>query len=131
MSTRKAITEVSRADLGWVTKNVLENKIFNWFLVVLILSAYTSTGFASAMLADPASEIKGYQEMFSSTAICSVSSLDLSILTLTMASLVPEDLKRRGVEDSNKANAIAASTILLPVLGAALFCALRPSLPEE
>ena len=69
--------------------------------------------------------------MFSSTAICSVSSLDLSILTLTMASLVPEDLKRRGVEDSNKANAIAASTILLPVLGAALFCALRPSLPEE
>jgi len=131
MSTRKAITEVSRADLGWVTKNVLENKIFNWFLVVLILSAYTSTGFASAMLADPASEIKGYQEMFSSTAICSVSSLDLSILTLTMSSLVPEDLKRRGVEDSNKANAIAASTILLPVLGAALFCALRPSLPEE
>jgi hypothetical protein len=131
MSTRKPVTEVSQADLGWVTKNVLENKIFNWVVVALTLSVFYSTGFISAFLQDPAGQIQGYMDLFSQTAICSVSTIDLAILTLTAASLIPEDLKRRGMDDSGKAYAIAASTVLLPVVGSTIYCALRPSLPEE
>jgi hypothetical protein len=40
-------------------------------------------------------------------------------------------LKRRGVTDMTKANIIAASTVLLPVIGSTIYCALRPPLPEE
>lgn len=131
MSTRKEVTNVSKEDLGWVTKNVLENKIFNWFVVALGLSTFYSTGLIDGVLTDAANQIAGYKELFSTTAIASASSCDLAILTLTAASLIPEDLKRRGVDDSSKATAIAGSTALLPIVGAAIYCALRPSLPEE
>lgn len=131
MSARKPVTKVSQKDLGWVTKNVLENKVFNWFIVALSFSVFYSTGLISAFLQSPTEQIQGYADLFSKTAICSVSSLDLAILTLTAASLVPEDLKRRGMNDTGKAYAIAASTILLPVVGSTIYCAVRPSLPAE
>jgi hypothetical protein len=131
MSTRKVVTEVSKSDLGWVTRNVLENKILNWIVVALAFSTFYSTGLFAGILLDPAGQIQGYMDLFSSTAICSVSSFDLAILTMTAASLIPEDLKRRGMDDSGRAYAIAASTLLLPVVGSTIYCALRPSLPEE
>lgn len=131
MSTRKAVTEVSEEDLGWVTQNVLENKLFNWFIVALALSTFYSTGFIGGVMADPASQIEGYTELFKTTAIASASSCDLAILTVTAASLIPEDLKRRGIDYSRRSSLIAASTVLLPIVGAAIYCALRPSLPEE
>jgi hypothetical protein len=131
MSTRKVVTEVSKSDLGWVTSNVLENKIVNWIVVALAFSTFYSTGLLAGMLSDPAGQIQGYMDLFSSTAICSASSCDLAILTMTAASLIPEDLKRRGMDDSGRAYAIAASTLLLPVVGSTIYCALRPSLPEE
>lgn len=117
MSTKQTVTQVSKLELDWVTKNIFENKIFNWILVALAFSTFYSTGLLAGMLSDPESQIQGYKDLFSSTAICSASSLDLAILTLTAASLIPEDLKRRGVDNSGKAYAIAASTLLLPVVG--------------
>ena len=131
MSTRKSAPEVSKEDLGWVTKNVLENKIANWIVAGVALSTFYSTGFIAGILDNAAGQIQGYSELLTTTAIASASSCDLAILTLTAASLIPEDLKRRGMTDSGKANAIAASTILLPIVGATIYCALRPSLPEE
>ena len=122
---------MSKSDLGWVTKNILENKIFNWAVVALSLSVFYTTGLIDGILADAGGQIQGYMDLYTSSALCSVSSCDLLILTLALASLIPEDLKRRGVEDSGKANAIAASTLLLPVVGATVYCALRPELPEE
>lgn len=131
VTTRKPVTEVTRADLGWVTKNVLENKVFNWVGVALAASAIFTTGGLTALVQDPQGQIQGYVDLFQQTALCSASSVDLAILTLTAASLIPEDLARRGVTDPNKSRAVAASTLLLPVIGATLYCALRPPLPEE
>ncbi|CAJ1937492.1 unnamed protein product [Cylindrotheca closterium] len=129
LSTRKEVTAVKEEDLGWVTKNVLENKIFNWAMVALAASVFVSTGFLSGLAADAGGQIQGYSELFQSTAIASVSSCDLAILTVAAASLIPEDLKRRGFDSSgNKASAIAASTVVLPIFGAILYCALRPKL---
>lgn len=131
VSTRKEVTVVNEEDLGWVTKNVLENKIFNWAMVALAASVFVSTGLLSGLVADAGGQIQGYTELFQSTAIASVSSLDLAILTVTAASLIPEDLKRRGFDDSGKAGAIATSTVVLPIFGAILYCALRPKLVSE
>lgn len=131
MSTRKPVTEVSKSELGWVTKNILENKFFNWAVVAISVSTFYSTGCIDALLADAAGQIQGYKELFQSTALASASSCDLAILTVTAASLIPEDLRRRGEVGDGKALAIAASTCLLPIVGAAVYCALRPELPES
>lgn len=131
MMTRKPVTSVVQTDLGWFTKNVLENKAFNWLIAASAVSTLFVTGFVPAFLSDPGQTVQGYADLFSSTAIASASSVDLAILTLTMASLIPEDLRRRGVENEGRANAIAASTVFLPVIGSAIYCALRPGLPKE
>lgn len=130
--TRKPVTSsVSMDDLGWVTKNVLENKIFNWFMVIVAMSSLFTTGLLNVLANDFGGTVQGYVDIFSSTAIAGVSSVDFAILCMTAASLIPEDLERRGMTDSAKANAIAASTLLLPMIGATIYCALRPPLPDD
>ena len=131
MMTRKPVTSVDVDELGWVTKNVLENKIFNWFMVIVAMSSLFTTGLLSALFEDFGATVSGYADIFSSTAIAGVSSVDFAILCATAASLIPEDLERRGFTDKSKANAIAASTLLLPMIGATIYCALRPPLPEN
>ena len=120
----------SRGDLGWFTSNVLENKVFNWLVVLASLSTFVTSGALGALVADPAGLIGGYGEMMDAT-IVSVSSLDFAILTVSAASFVPEDLSRRGYRGGVAPVWIAASTVLLPVVGVALYCALRPGLDEE
>jgi hypothetical protein len=131
MATRKEVTDVAQSDLGWFTANVLENKVFNWVVVGLALSSLVSTGVVSGLVTDFQGELDGFGHLFSTTAFASASSVDICLLTLSAASLIPEDLKRRGVTDMTKANIIAASTVLLPVIGSTIYCALRPPLPEE
>ena len=131
MMTRKPVTSVDTDELGWVTNNVLENKVFNWFIVIVSMSSLFSTGLANALVEDLGGTVQGYADIFSSTAIAGVSSVDFAILCATGASMIPEDLERRGFTDKNKANAIAASTLLLPMIGACWYCALRPPLPEN
>ena len=128
--TRKPVTSVDTDELGWVTKNVLENKIFNWFMVILAMSSLFTTGLLNALVEDFGGTVAGYADLFSSTAIAGVSSIDFLILCVTAASMVPEDLLRRGVTDK-RANAIAASTLLLPMIGATIYCALRKPLPDN
>jgi hypothetical protein len=120
MMTRKPREEVTVEDLGWFTKNVLENKIFNWVLVAALLNIYLITGAGPDLVSD-----------WNGTFGAFLDTVDLTILCLTGASLVPEDLARRGITDKGKAYAIAASTLLLPAVGTAVYCALRPSLKEE
>lgn len=130
MSTRQSPDVTDNEGIGFVTKNILENKIFNWSVVALAISTFFVTGAVPAFMSDPQVLFSEYVTTVTSSALGFVSTVDLTILCLTAASLIPEDLERRGMTDSSKANAIALSTLLLPVLGPALYCALRPSLPE-
>jgi hypothetical protein len=120
----------TKADLGWVTANILENKIFNWLVVFAFTSAYVTTGGIDALINDASGALNGFKQIFSETAIASASSMDFLILTLSAASWIPEDLSRRGYQ-GKLAPLIAASTALLPGVGVALYCALRPSLEED
>lgn len=131
MITRKPSMEnVKKSDLGWFTANILENKLVNYGLAAVIASAYVSSGFFTALISDSSQLINGYVDLFSETAIASASSMDFLILTLVAASLIPEDLARRGVKGGTAPYAVAASTLLWPGVGAALYCALRPELEE-
>eukprot|EP00568_Trieres_chinensis_P007080 CAMPEP_0183308420 /NCGR_PEP_ID=MMETSP0160_2-20130417/21927_1 /TAXON_ID=2839 ORGANISM="Odontella Sinensis, Strain Grunow 1884" /NCGR_SAMPLE_ID=MMETSP0160_2 /ASSEMBLY_ACC=CAM_ASM_000250 /LENGTH=312 /DNA_ID=CAMNT_0025472261 /DNA_START=35 /DNA_END=973 /DNA_ORIENTATION=+ len=121
----------SKADLGWFGRNVFENKACNWLFFITTVSNLFTSDLVSALSSDPARVVPDYIESFQSLAIVGASSADLAILTVTAACLIPQDLKRRGVEDEGKARLIAASTLLLPVLGGFAYCALRPELPED
>lgn len=95
------------------------------------MSSLFTTGLLSALVKDFGGTVSGYADIFSSTAIAGVSSVDFAILCATGASMIPEDLERRGFADKSKANAIAASTLLLPMIGSTIYCAVRPPLPED
>ena len=131
MMTRKPREEVDMEDLGWFTKNVLENKIFNWIVVLALANVYNITGAGADLISDAGATFAAFKDFIGQSALGFVSTVDLTILCLTGASLVPEDLKRRGVDDQAKAATIAASTLLVPVVGLATYAALRPSLEEE
>ena len=131
-STRKPNESiVSKSDLGWFTANVLENKIFNYLIVAAFTSAYITSGAIGPLIENPSELIQGYKDLWSQAALVSASSVDFLILTASAASFIPEDLERRGYDGEISPKAIALSTLLLPGLGAALYCALRPSLEEE
>ena len=73
----------------------------------------------------------GYADMFRTSKLVSVSTVDLSILIAMTATLIPQDLRLRNPEQSGSANLIAASTLLLPMYGALIYCLLRPNLPKD
>eukprot|EP00980_Cylindrotheca_fusiformis_P002513 scaffold587_cov77-Cylindrotheca_fusiformis.AAC.3 len=131
MFTRKEVTDVTQDDLGWVTKNVFENKVFNWAVVALSLSYFYTTGLIGELLTDATGQVQGFTDVLSNAGIASATAVDIIICTIAAALVIPEDLKRRGIDDPSKATAIAASTVLLPTIGAAFYCALRPSLPKR
>ena len=131
MAVRKPVIEVDRSEFGWFTANVLENKVVAWLMAMLSFSSIFSTGLISGLSYDFSGEVQGYLELVSTTALASASSLDIVLLTITAASLIPEDLQRRGVTDENKMRLVAFSTLLIPVLGSVLYCALRPSIKDK
>lgn len=125
-------TRVPKSELGWFTANVLENKLFNYFILALVTSAYVTSGAAAAFISNPGELIQGYRDLLAEgSALVSASSLDFVILTLSAASFIPEDLSRRGYKGGLAPELIALCTLLLPGVGVALYCALRPSLDEE
>jgi hypothetical protein len=109
---------------------VLENKLFNWVTVAAVIALPFYVGLVDSFAQDSSATIQGYLDLFATSKLVSASSVDSLILNIVAATLVPRDLKLRQPDiEESKANLIGASTLLLPFLGAALYCALRPSLP--
>lgn len=120
---------IFKRELGWFTRNVLENKAVNFSVLLLSVLVPLTSG----ILAPGFNMEQSFQEflaLISSSKFVSVSSVDLSLLSLSAAILIPDDLKRRGFEDETKAKAIAAASLILPVIGGAVYCALRPEMEE-
>jgi len=119
--------------LGWLTRNVWENKLFNWATVAF--GFYALYAGAAPGLNDPATNFQGLLDFITTSRFASVSIADLSLITLILTKEVTDDYKIRcrgsTAENSKRAPFIGASTALLPVLGAAIYCALRPSLVAD
>ncbi|CAB9500087.1 expressed unknown protein [Seminavis robusta] len=120
------------SEAGWFTRNVLESKLLGWGVVAGALFLPIYVGFADALLTDASAAVQSYADLFSASKFVSASSMDLLILNIVAATLIPRDLKLRLPDiDEQKARLIGASTLLVPVVGAALYCALRPALPAN
>lgn len=122
----KSIIENPSTELDWVTKNIWENKIVNYATILFALFAL-ATG--APGLADPTTSWNGLIELFTTTQFGSVSLADFTMITLILTKEVADDYKIRcAPENVDKAPLIGASTALLPIVGAALYCAARPKL---
>ena len=127
--TPKEVIVDPSTEFGWVTRNVWENKLVNYGTV-----AFGFLCLASGLPAfeDPAANFQGMLDLITSSRFASVSFADLTMITLILTKEVADDYKIRcDPEDINKAPLIGASTALLPILGTAIYCAVRPSFPED
>jgi len=122
----KTIIADPSEELGWATRNIWENKLFNYGTVafgILCLAA------GAPGLENPTESWNGLIDLIQTSRFASVSFADLSLITLILTKEVAEDYKVRCTpENIDEATAIGASTALLPILGAAIYCAARPPL---
>ena len=125
--------------MAWFSRNVLENKLYSWAVVALIFSVPFATGAVDACTLNLESQLSGYAQLVATTKFASVSTADLATLTIALALLIPQDYALRCSSSDEvsekdikqKGTLIAVSTLFLPILGGALYAALRPSLEEE
>jgi hypothetical protein len=133
MSLRSSpVSSKTQKELSWPTRYVFENKLYNYAVVILSASLLFTSGLA--FNPNMSSIVDEYMQLASTSKLVAVSSLDLAILTVCAASLIPQDYRLRYSDDdesSSTANLVAASTLLVPLIGAALYCAIRPPLQEE
>jgi hypothetical protein len=127
--TPKDSTNFSAQDLGWLTRNLWENKLVNYATVAFGILCLAS---GAPGLEDPAASWNGMLELLETSRFASVSFADLSLITLILTKEVADDYRIRAKgDDANSATLIGASTALLPILGAAIYCAARPSFQDE
>lgn len=123
--------------ISWVTR-LLENKIFSWTTLALLLYMPFASGLLPDKWADPATW-DGLWELLTTSRFASVSVIDLLLLHTSSAYLIAQDYRLRdgsvnGSSDDATAAAAAATKIAVaafffPFVGPALYCALRPQLP--
>ena len=119
---------VSKSDLGFVTKNVFESKVFAVLVTFLAASIPLTSGvIPDIMNGNGAELVSGFIDLFMSSKFVSVATADIALLTILAALLIPEDMERRGMEPSPIAG---LATLLLPVLGPCLYFVLRDELDE-
>ena len=122
----------SQSETSWFTRYVLENKITSVAALGLLASGVlTSLGPLTDLgWTVSASDFVALAEQ---SKLVSVSSLDLAVLTIAAATLIPRDLQLRSPEadTSTLGRQIAIGSVFFPILGAALYCLWRPSLPTD
>lgn len=132
------LDEVDPNNLGWFTRNVLESKLFQATLLAYLAYLTVSTGLVGALSSSPpsdAADTNVWQEfgnLLTSSRAISASTLDLTILHVSIVALTPRDyMLRNPSADRATANKVAAVTALVPYLGTILYCLWRPALPQN
>ena len=114
---------IKRSELGFFPRVVTESKLFGVGLVAGAVGLY---GGLLTQLSDGA--LAGYADLFSSSKLVSVSTVDFLILSLFAFEPIKEDMSRRGwwgCYGENNVGRLAA--FCFPVLGPAAYVLLRPA----
>jgi hypothetical protein len=122
----------SQAEASWFTRYILENKITSVIALGLLalgvqpsVSIVDHQGWATA--------VSEFVALVEQSKFVSVSSLDLAVLTIAAATLIPRDLQLRTpeAETAEVGRTIAILSLFFPIVGAASYCLWRPSLPAK
>ena len=117
---------IKRSELGFFPRVVTESKLFGAGLVAGAVGLY---GGLLTQLSESA--LAGYADLFSSSKLVSVSTVDFLILSLFAFEPIKEDMSRRGwwgCYGENDVGRLAA--FCFPVLGPAAYVLLRPALED-
>jgi len=134
----KPVEKKTLSEMAWFSRNVLENKVVNYGVIAALFSLPFSMGIVDNI--DNFRELlDGYKSLLSTSQFGCVSSVDFVVLNVAGAAMIPLDYKLRVSDTSDasvddidkKATMIALSTLLLPAVGLATYCAWRPKLPED
>jgi len=125
---------IARSDLGFFSRYVTESRLFGAGLLaasLFLASVLFTMGDAAAARAD-------FAELFATSKLVHVSSVDCALLSLLVFEPMKEDMARRGWWDEEAAPeakraqlARLAAFCLVPVCGPSAYVLLRPALPEE
>jgi hypothetical protein len=110
--------------IGWFTRNLAENKVISWLMVALCLAIYTPLPGALS------TDSTGFVDLLTSSRFAVISTIDLSILYIATTKAIYDDYRLRVDDDTNAATKVALATAVVPYLGAAIYCVLRPSLEK-
>jgi hypothetical protein len=121
------------ADVSWFTTNITENKVTSWLLLVILLYLPVAADLPAQWATDSTAVWQGFVDILSSSRFAAISCMDLTLLHLVTAALIPADYRLRSEDDSSSVveatgNKIALAAALFPFVGPALYCALRPQL---
>jgi hypothetical protein len=120
------------SEVSWFTRNVLENKIFAAGTLAFALYLPVAAGLPLALQENPAELWQGFVDLISTSRFAAVSCVDISLLLACTVSATPRDyLLRNPDADVDEARKVAALTALVPFIGSAVYCAVRPPLPQE
>lgn len=124
---------VARSDLGFFPRYVSESRLYGLGLLAGAVGLYATLAGAAP------TDYAGYQDLFASSKLVSVSTVDFCILSLFAFEPIKEDMSRRGWWSDSQSSSDAPSSaevarlaaFCLPVVGPASYVALRPALEEE
>mmetsp|Transcript_29057 Transcript_29057/g.86790 ORF Transcript_29057/g.86790 Transcript_29057/m.86790 type:complete len:274 (+) Transcript_29057:170-991(+) len=116
---------VKRSELGFVPRYVTESRLFGIGLLFGALYLYSVLvgGFSDASVA-------AYGDLFASSKLVSVSTVDFCILSTFAFEPIKEDMARRGWWDEDAPEYARLLAFCVPVVGPAAYVALRPALEE-
>lgn len=121
---------------SWFTRSVTERKTVNVLILVTLLYLPWAVDLSTAWSADAAAVWQDFIHLLSTNRFAATSCLDLTLLQVTMAALIPADYRLRTAHNNNNrddeisvtGNQIALAALVVPFLGPALYCVLRPPL---
>lgn len=120
-----------KPQLSWFTSTVSENKLFSTFILLFTMYLPIAANLIGAYQTDPIALWDGFVDLISTSRFAAVSLVDITILYGCGVALTPRDYRLRKPDATNtEAIAVAAATAILPIIGSALYCAIRPKLPE-
>jgi len=119
-------------EISWFTKNVVENRFFNIFILAFTLYLPVAANVFEAYQNDPQQLWQGFVDIISTSRFAAVSLVDIAILYVTSVALIVDDYKlRKPTSDDGEAQRVALLAALLPVVGSSIYCAVRPPLPID
>ena len=124
MAFRREPTAPLAPSDGWFTRNVAESTLACGLVAVLCALVYTQLPIALG--SDGGTAVQEFIDLLQTSRFCAVATIDLFLLYIVTTVSVAKDVALRNPDSKDQAVPIALATAVVPYLGAAVYCTLRP-----
>jgi hypothetical protein len=121
---------IARSELGFFTRYVTEGRLYGAGLIAGAIAL--SVGLLG--ITDVPLAMDGFSQLFASSKLVHVSTIDFAVLSALMFEPMKEDMARRGWWDENASSSeqlLRLIAFCIPVLGPSAYVLARPALLED